>query len=72
MEAERKNPEESKVLKATKKIIVMCTKIKSKLLCLEGYGQNSNVWKIKTKMSMFGRIRSEFECLEGEGKNSNV
>ena len=50
----------------------MCTRIKSKFLCLEGQGQNSNVWKIKTRIPMFGRIRSEFECLEGEGKNSNV
>ena len=51
---------------------VMRTRIKSKFLCLEGKGQNSNVWKFKTRIPVFGRIRSAFECLEEEGKNSNV
>ena len=50
----------------------MCTRIKSKFLRLQGKGQNSNVWKFKTRIPMFGRIRSAFECLEEESKNSNV
>ena len=51
---------------------LMWTRIKSKFLCLEGKGQNSNVWKFKTRIPMFQRIRSALECLEEEGKNSNV
>ena len=33
--------------------------IRHKFKCLKGYGQNSNVWKDKATILMFGRIRSE-------------
>ena len=29
-----------------------------------GYGQNSNFWKDRLRILMFGRIRSEFQCLK--------
>ena len=33
--------------------------IRSELQCLEGYGQNSNVWKNRARIPMFGNIRSK-------------
>ena len=50
----------------------MCKRIKAKFQRSEGHGENSNVWKNKTRIRKFGRIRSEFQCLEGKGQNSNV
>ena len=38
----------------------------------EGQDENSNVWKGKVRIPMFGRIRSEFRCLEGFVQNSSV
>ena len=32
----------------------------SEIQCLEGYGHNCNVWKVKVRIRMFKRIRSEF------------
>ena len=37
----------------------MFRSIRSELQCLEGYGQNSNVWKNRARIPMFGRIRSK-------------
>ena len=48
---------------------------------MAGLGQNSNVWKNKVTIPMFGRysqnsairgIKSEFACLERYTQNSNV
>ena len=46
--------------------------IRSEFQCLEGLGQNSNVWKGKVRILMFGRvgqkkpilgrIRNELQC----------
>ena len=38
----------------------MLEKIRPEFQCLERKGQNSNVWKDKVRIPMFGRIRSEF------------
>ena len=53
----------------------MFEKIRSKFQCLDGLGQNSNVWKDKVRIpmfqritiriTMFGRIGPEFIKLEG-------
>ena len=34
---------------------------------LEGYGQNSNVWKNKVRILMSGRLSWEFQCLDESG-----
>ena len=46
--------------------------IRSELQCLEGYGRNSNVWKNRAKLPMFGRPRPEFQCLKRKDKKLNV
>ena len=46
--------------------------IRSELQCLEGYGQNSNVWKNRAKIPMFGRPRPEIQCLKRKDKKLNV
>ena len=38
----------------------MFGKIRSKFQCLDGLGQNSNVWKDKVRIPMFERIGPEF------------
>ena len=32
--------------------------------CLEGKGQNSNVWKDKARIPVSGKIKPELQCLE--------
>ena len=39
---------------------------------MEGKDKNSNVWKEKIRMIMFGNIRQKFQRLKGWDKNSNV
>ena len=39
-------------------------RIRTEFQCLEGYGQNANVWKNQVRIPMFARIRSEFQCFE--------
>ena len=34
--------------------------IRSEFQCLKGYGQNSNVWKDKDKIPLFGGIKRKF------------
>ena len=43
----------------------MLGRIRSELKCLEGKGQNSNVWKDKVRIPMSGQIRTEFQCVDG-------
>ena len=43
----------------------MFGKIRSEFECLEGLGQNSNVWKDKFRIPVFGRMETEFQCLKG-------
>ena len=38
----------------------MFERIRPEIKCLEGQGQNSNVWKERARIPVFGRIRSEF------------
>ena len=38
---------------------------RSEIQCLEGLGQNSNVWKGKVRIPMFGRVGPEIQYLEG-------
>ena len=40
-----------------------------RIRCVEGYGENSRVWKKKTRILMLGRVRPEFQYLKGEGQN---
>ena len=43
----------------------MFGRIKSEFQCLKALRQNSNVWKDKVRIPMFGRIAPEFPCLGG-------
>ena len=43
----------------------MFRRTRSEFQCLEGLGQNSNVWKDKVRILMFGRIGSKFQGLKG-------
>ena len=43
----------------------MFGKIRTEYQCFERQGQNSDVWKDKTRIVMFGKIRPKFQCLEG-------
>ena len=46
----------------------MFRRTRSEFQCLEGLGQNSNVWKDRAKIPEFERIREdtgEFQCMEG-------
>ena len=38
----------------------MLGQIKPEIQCLEGEGQNSNVWTDKARMNMFGKVRPQF------------
>ena len=40
------------------------TKIGAEFKCKEGQGQNSNIYKNRGRIPMYGRIRWEFQCLE--------
>ena len=60
----------------------MLGEIRPEFQCLEGSGENSNVWKNngrnfsvlkdKVRIPMFGRIRSHFQGVERKGLNSSV
>ena len=39
---------------------------------LKDKGKNTNFWKDRARIPMFGRVRSEFQCLERQGRNSYV
>ena len=40
--------------------------------CLNGEGQNSNVYKNRARIPVFERTGPEYQCLKGQGWNSNV
>ena len=51
----------------------MFGRIRSEFQCLVGYGENSNVWKDKARIpmfgnkiriAMFGKLKLEFQCLD--------
>ena len=44
--------------------ILMFEKIRREYQCLHRIGQNTNVWKDKTRSPMFGKITPEFQSLE--------
>ena len=46
----------------------MFERITSEFQCLEGLGQNSNVWKDKDRIQMCGRIGQEFQFLGKDEK----
>ena len=41
----------------------MFGRIRSEFQCLERQGENSNVWKHKARIPMFGKIKSEISML---------
>ena len=43
----------------------MFWKMSSELQCVEGLGQNTNVWKDRARIPMFERIGQEFQCFQG-------
>ena len=43
----------------------MFGRFRSEFQCLEGLGQNSNVWKDKDRILMFGNIGPKFQGLKG-------
>ena len=43
----------------------MFKRIRQEFQCLEGWGTNSNVWKDKTRISMFRKKGQEFQGMEG-------
>ena len=42
----------------------MFGRISSEFQYLVRYGENSNVWKDKARIPMFGNIKSKLQCLE--------
>ena len=42
----------------------MFGRIRKELQCFKGYGYNSNIWKDKVRIPVFGRIGPDFQCLE--------